>query len=50
VLLRGNMLKHSLLKRYACATTALLLLGLGSTATAQKRAVVYGPDRGPHHF
>ena len=28
MLLRGNMLKHSLLKRYACATTALLLLGL----------------------
>ena len=46
MLLRGNMLKHSLLKRYACATTALLLLGLGSTATAQNAPSFMGPIEG----
>jgi hypothetical protein len=40
------MLKHSLLKRYAYATTALLLLGLGATANAQNAPSFMGPIEG----
>jgi hypothetical protein len=40
------MLKHSLLKRYAGATTALLLLGLCSTANAQNAPSFMGPIEG----
>jgi hypothetical protein len=41
------MLKHSLPKRYVYATTtALLLLGLGSTANAQNAPSFMGPIEG----
>jgi len=39
------MLKHSLLNRYACATT-VLLFGLATTASAQNAPSFMGPIEG----